>query len=90
MIDNGTICEMGTFAELKKKNGVFSDFVGKNLTEDLKKKEDVNSEGISLFERNFVLLLSLYKFIIIIKKKKRRRIQKRSILIFTDSIVKII
>ena len=46
MIDNGTICEIGTFAELKKKNGVFSDFVGKNLTEEVKKK-DVNSEGIS-------------------------------------------
>ncbi len=46
MIDNGTIGEIGTFAELKKKNGAFSEFVGKNLANENENNKKDDEDGI--------------------------------------------
>lgn len=53
MIDNGTICESGTYKELLKKKGVFSQFIGTNSNEFQKKENDEKKNG-----NNFTQIVS--------------------------------
>ncbi len=61
MIDDKTICEIGTYAELINKKGAFADFVGKNLTNENKKEKEVKNNGIFLFI-NSIFFLSSFNF----------------------------
>jgi ABC-type multidrug transport system fused ATPase/permease subunit len=64
MIDNSTIAEIGTFDELQQKNGVFSDFIGKNLSKQQNKSENEGEfTSFSLrYEYKVTFLICLFTF----------------------------
>lgn len=49
MLENGSIAEMGTFEELKQKQGIFNDFVKNHLNTEASKEQESNFFCVALF-----------------------------------------